>query len=159
MTDARFEDAAQGPLRLQALSAEDLPVMSALIQDAVLHVSDISWMRRHRRTALILNRFRWEDAGSAQQSGRAFERVRSVLMIENVLRMTADGVDPQDKETILSVLALSFEPGTDAAGRLVLTLAGDGALAFDVECLDVSLTDVTRPYIAPTGHQPSHPED
>jgi hypothetical protein len=57
---------------------------------------------------------------------------------------------------VLSVLQLAWEAGEDGTGRLVLTLAGDGAIAADVEALEVTLTDVTRPYIAPTGKVPSH---
>ena len=41
-------------------------------------------------------------------------------------------------------------------GALILTLAGDGAVALDVEALDVRLDDVTRPYRAPSGKVPTH---
>jgi len=54
------------------------------------------------------------------------------------------------------LLSLSFEPGQDGAGRLEITLAGDGAVALDVEVLDVTLQDVTRPYIAQSRSAPSH---
>jgi hypothetical protein len=58
---------------------------------------------------------------------------------------------------VLSLMALEFQPGAEGAGRLVLTLAGDGAVALEVECLEVSLRDVTRPYAAPSGKAPVHP--
>ena len=59
---------------------------------------------------------------------------------------------------ILSLLSLAWEPGEDGTGRITLTLAGDGAIALDVECLNLSLQDVTRPYIAPSGKAPDHPD-
>ena len=57
---------------------------------------------------------------------------------------------------MLELLAIVFEPGEDGAGTLRLVLAGDGEIALDVECLDVRLTDVTRPYVAPSGRRPRH---
>ncbi|MEL6416944.1 MAG: DUF2948 family protein, partial [Pseudomonadota bacterium] len=44
----------------------------------------------------------------------------------------------------------------DAAGQVLLTLAGDGAIRLEVEALEVTLKDVTRPYRAPSGKAPDH---
>jgi hypothetical protein len=156
--DARFEDGREVPLNLKALDAEDLVILSSLAQDAVFPGSEMTWQRGSRRFAILLNRFRWEDAPAAERRKRPFERVQSVLMVEDVLKVATQGVDPKDKDTVLSLLDISFEPGEDAAGRIVLTLAGDGAIGLDVECLDVTLKDVTRPYVAPSKHAPKHPE-
>jgi hypothetical protein len=156
--DARFEDGAERPLRLRAGSAEDLAILSALIQDAVAPVSEIAWARRHRRFAMLINRFRWEDAEAARRQGRPFERVRSMLVVEDVLAVRSSGVDPADREMLLSLLSLGFEPTGEGGGALTLTLAGDGAIALEVEWLDVTLTDVTRPYLAPSGKAPAHPD-
>jgi DUF2948 family protein len=154
--DARFEDGAERPLRLRAESPDDLAVISALVQDAVAQTSEIAWASRHRRFTLLVNRFRWEDAEAAERHGRPFERVRALLVIGGVLRARASGVDPRDRDLVLSLLALGFEPGEDGTGTLHLVLAGDGEIALDVEALDVTLADVTRPYEAPSGHRPSH---
>lgn len=156
MTDARFQDGGEGPLRLIAQDAEDLGVVSALLQDAVLPVTEIRFDPRRRRFALMLNRFRWEDRTEAEQVGRAYERVRSVLVVEDVRKVQSFGFDRVDKDLVLSVLSMSFEPGQDGTGRVILTLAGDGAIALDVEALDIRLDDVTRPYRAPSGKVPTH---
>lgn len=158
MSDARFEDAGDAPLYLAAETAGDLKVIAALCQDAVFPITEMSWQPRHRRFALLLNRFRWEDKEAAERAGRAYERVRSLLVVEDVLRVQSQGIDRGDKDTILSLLDLAFEPAGDGAGLLILTLAGDGALALDVEALDVTLKDVTRPYAAPSHRAPEHPE-
>ena len=156
MTDARFQDGGEGPLRLVAQDAEDLKVISTLVQDAVLPVTEMSHDPKRRRFALMLNRFRWEDRTQAEAVGRAYERVRSVLVIDDVLRVQSQGFDRGDKDLVLSLLALDFAPGADGTGRLTLTLAGDGAIALEVETLEVRLDDVTRPYRAPSGKVPSH---
>ena len=156
MTDARFQDGGEGPLRLVAQDAEDLKVISTLVQDAVLPVTEMSHDRKRRRFALMLNRFRWEDRAEAEAVGRAYERVRSVLVVDDVLKVQSTGFDRTDKDLVLSLLSIDFVPGNDGAGRLVLTLAGDGALALEVETLEVRLDDVTRPYRAPSGKAPRH---
>ena len=99
----------------------------------------------------MINRFRWEDAA------RRTERVRALLRIDGVLRVQSSGVS-RDADVVLSALALSWAPGADGAGRVELVLAGDGALGMDVECLELSLADVTRPYDAPSKTRPGHPD-
>ncbi|AXQ92816.1 DUF2948 family protein [Cereibacter azotoformans] len=156
MADARFEDADEGPLYLGAETAEDLGVVSALVQDAVLSAQDMRWLPRKRRFALLLNRFRWEDREAAEREGRPYERVRSVLAVEGVLAVRTQGIDRTDRDLVLSLLALEFEPDAEGGGRLVLVLAGDGAVELEVEALEVVLKDVTRPYVAPSGRVPEH---
>lgn len=156
--DARFEDGGEAPLRLIAWDRDDLAVISALVQDAVFPASEISWRPGARQFDILLNRFRWEDLETATRRGRPVERVQSVLSVAYVEKVQSQGVPRGDADTILSLLSLSFEPGEEGSGRLVLTLAGDGALALEVEALDVTLRDVTRPYLAPSHRAPGHPE-
>ena len=156
MTDARFEDGDDAPLRVIARDAEDLPVLSALVQDAVFPAGEMRFDRPSRRFALLLNRFRWEDRARAERQGRSFERVRSLLVVGDVLSVASTGIDRSDPDLVLSLLALEFAPGEDGTGTLTLWLAGDGAVRIAVECLDVGLRDVTRPYVAPSGRAPDH---
>lgn len=156
MTDARFEDGGEAPLRLVAQDGEDLKVISALVQDAVLPVTELKYDAKRHRFAALLNRFRWEDRAEAERVGRAYERVRSVLVVEDVRKVQSFGFDRADKDLVLSLLSIEFAPADDGAGRLTLTLAGDGAIALDVEALDLRLDDVTRPYRAPSGKAPRH---
>jgi len=156
--DAKFEDGGDRPLRLRALDDDDLPVLAALAQDAVFPASEMRWDRTGRRFAILLNRFRWEDGQGLSVGGRPVERVQSVLSIEYVQTVASQGVQPGDPDTVLSLLSIEFEPGEDPEGALVLTLAGDGAIRVVVEALELTLTDVTRPYAAPSRKTPSHPE-
>lgn len=154
--DARFEEGGERPLRLKAQDAEDLAVISALVQDAVFLRADVRWLRPARRFALLVNRFRWEDLPLAARTGRSFERVRSVLSIEDVEQVRTSGLEDVDGDTVLSILALSWTGGADGTGTVELVLAGDGAIRVEVEALEVVLRDVTRPYRAPSGRVPSH---
>lgn len=154
--DARFEDGGARPLRLEALDGEDLTILSALVQDAVFPITEMTFQRRQRRFALLLNRFRWEDVPDAERRRRPFERVQSVLAINDVLGVATSGIDRGERDMVLSLLGLTFTPGADGAGRLELVLAGDGAIALDIEAVNITLRDVTRPYTAPSGRAPGH---
>lgn len=158
MTDARFEDADEGPLRLIAQGPEDLQVLAALVQDAVFPITEMTWSRKQHRFALLLNRFRWEDRAAAEREGRPYERVRSLLVFENVLAVRSQGIVRDDKDTILSLLSIDFKADAEGAGMVELVLAGDGAVQLQVEALDAVLTDVSRPYRANSGKVPGHGE-
>ena len=151
MSDARFEDGLEKPLRLIAFDAEDLQVLSAMTQDAVLPVAQMAWQSSERRFALLLNRFRWEARGTSQ-----VERVQSVLSFEDVKAVQTQGFDRTDPDLVLSLLSLTFAPERDGAGACLLTFAGDGAIRLEVEALEAGLRDVTRPYFSPANRAPSH---
>jgi hypothetical protein len=153
--DAKFEDARAAGLNLGALDLADLQVLSGLAQDAVFPITEMKWQKGARRFALLLNRFRWEDASAGRH---APERVQALLVVDGVLGVASQGIDRTDPDLILSLLSVTFEPGIDGAGHVLLTLAGDGAILLEAETLDATLKDVTRPYVAPSGKTPEHPE-
>lgn len=139
--------AAPAPLRLAAEDAEDLKAISALLQDAVLTLADMAYLKKTRRFAAVLNRFRWE-ADASGRSTRTGTRIRSGLHIENVLKAESTGIAQDRKDTILSLLALTFEPGEDGQGTLTLTFSAGKALRLHVEALDVTLTDLSESWAA-----------
>jgi hypothetical protein len=101
MTDARFEDGDEAPLRLMALAPEDLPVLAALVQDAVFPITEMTYARPRRRFAILLNRFRWEDREAADRERRAYERVQALLSVETVTAVRSSGIDRGQIDTIL----------------------------------------------------------
>ncbi|PRY94627.1 Protein of unknown function (DUF2948) [Hasllibacter halocynthiae] len=149
MPDARFADGDGRPLRLLARDADDLGVLAALCQDAVLTGADMAWDRRSRTFGLLLGRVRREVPSDPP------ERVRAVLAFEDVTRVQSDGVG-RGADEVLSLLDLSWEGGEDCAGVLLLTFAGDGAVRLEVEALGAQLWDVTKPYAAVSGKIPDH---
>lgn len=156
MTDARFEDGEEGPLRLLALTADDLAVLASLAQDAVFPITEMTFAKGRRRFALLVNRFRWEDRGAAEREKRPYERVQALLTVENVLSVQTQGIDRGAAETVLSLLEITYSGPAEGPGRLTLVLAGDGAIALEVEALEVGLRDTSRPYRAVSGKVPGH---
>ena len=160
MKDARFEETApaERPLRLKAETEEDLAVVSSLAQDAVGKVADIRWAKAKQRLVMVLNRFRWEDKPAADEAARPYERVQAALTVDCATRVRAAGIEPGATDTVVSVLSLGYEPrgDGDCGGTLTVTFAGGAALAVEVEALEVSLADITRPWTAQAQRAPDH---
>ena len=76
--DARFEDGREAPVNIGAYEADEVPIISALVQDAVFPISEMSWGKTQRRFALLVNRFRWEDDGRDRHKP---ERVQAVHLV------------------------------------------------------------------------------
>lgn len=153
--DATFEDGRDAPLNLGALDAEDIKVVSALVQDSVFPITEMKWSAKQRRFGLLLNRFRWEEGARVTSSP---ERVQSLLAFDGVLNVSSQGIDRNEADMVLSLMSVEFEAADDGAGDIILTLAGDGAIRLQVEAIEATLKDVTRPYAAPSKRAPSHPE-
>jgi len=137
------------PLRLMAEDVSDLEVVSAALQDALAQVGDIHFDAGARTLVVALNRFRWEAAGK-----RGGERVRSVLQVSGVLAVKAKRLRREPKDAVVSLLSITFAPGEEPGGAVVLTFAGGGELSCEAECLDVMLADVGQAW--PTRNRPQH---
>lgn len=139
-------------LKLAALDADDLTVVSAHLQDAILRADDLAYLPGERRFALALRRFDWTapaDAPRRRLTGVHFERVLSVR---------ARGIAPgRASEAVLSLLAVTFEPGDAPSGTITLIFSGDAAIRLDVECIEVRLKDLGPVWEAEA--RPGHAED
>lgn len=155
--DAHFHEGAENPLLLGAESGEDLKVIAALSQDGVGKVGEAAYLRSKRRFVILFNRFRWEDKVAAERARRPYERVRAALTIENAFAVKARGIRLQESDSVYNLLDLGFEPGADGQGVVTLALSGGGAIRVEVEALDVTLEDLSRPWEARGA--PSHNDD
>ena len=131
------------PLRLLAEDADDLHIISAALQDAIMRPVDIVWEPAARRVTLKLSRFCWECGGTRVMAAMQFGDVTSVKS----RRL------PRLPESALELLAMDFVPDEAPGGRVILMFAGGGDLRIDVECLDAVLTDLSERWparVAPT---------
>jgi hypothetical protein len=142
-TDTAQGGQAMEPLRLLAEDADDLHIISAALQDAIMRPVDIVWEPSARRVTLALSRFCWECGGT---------RVMSAMQFGDVISVKSRRL-PRGPEHALELLAMDFEPGEAPGGRVTLMFAGGGDLRIDVECLDAVLTDLSERWpakVAPT---------
>src|SRR5262245_25470791 len=117
---------AMDMLKLVALDEEDLAIISAHVQDAVMKVENLDYARGARQFVLTMNRFAWETANGGRKAGN--ERRQSVLSFARVMSVKVHGIDPKKKEDVLSLLAVRFLPSEAPAGALELVFAGDGTI-------------------------------
>jgi hypothetical protein len=148
-------------LRLIALDTEDLSVVSAHLQDAVVRVSDMAYLHHEKRFAAVVNRFDWEHAAAAQKSAGKIthsERRRAGLRFERVLGAKVHGLDLKDRKAVLALLSISFSPAAEGQpdGDVTLTFSGGAAIRLQVECLEAELKDLGAAWA--TKHIPVHPE-
>ena len=135
-------------LRLAALDTEDLGVISAHMQDAVLRVGDMVWRSKAKQFALVANRFDWD----AQNQPR---RCRTGLHFDRVLSVKSQNVRRGEPDAILSLLSVTFEETDAPAGVVILTFSGGGTVRLSVECLEAQMKDLGPAW--ETAHRPEHP--
>jgi hypothetical protein len=131
------------PLRLLAEDADDLQIISAALQDAILRPVDIVWEKGARTLTIAFSRFCWECGGT---------RVMCAMQFGDVMGVKSRRLS-RSPEDSLELLALDFMPTEAPGGRVILMFAGGGDLRIDVECLDAVVTDISERWparIAPT---------
>jgi hypothetical protein len=141
-------------IKLQALDTEDLAVLSALCQDAVVRVADLGFRSKDKRFALVCNRFDWTTAGD--RSAKGFDRSRAGLRFEGVRRCQVTGFDPAAHDVVMVLLAITFKPDVAPAGQITLQFAAGCAVRLDVEYIEAELKDVGA--VWSTRNKPDHGE-
>ena len=126
-------------LKLVALDRDDMEVVSAHLQDAVVKAADIHWRPAENRVVVGLNRFDWE---AAHCTAPQFRRRRAALRFDRVSACRCRNLDAVQKEQVLNLLAVEFEPSDQPAGVVIFTFSGGGMLRLEVECLEVELADL-----------------
>lgn len=128
-------------LKLIALDADDLAVVSAHVQDAVTKVGDLSYLAGEKRFVVPLHRFAWEiEAGRFRKPHN--ERRNSVLHFDGVSGAKLTGIDRSNAKDVLALLAIKFEPGEAPGGAIDLLFAGGGTIRLSVEYVEARLTDL-----------------
>jgi hypothetical protein len=149
-------------LKLVALDKDDIEVVSAHVQDALVKVADIFWRPRERRFVMALNRFDWMnavDADGAKDVNQVvhkmvdrdggtpdYRRCRTALRFERVTGCKCRGLDRTNKDATLNLLAVEFAEHEAPAGAVTLTFSGGGAIRLEVECLEAELADLGEVY-------------
>jgi Protein of unknown function (DUF2948) len=126
-------------LKLIALDADDLIVISALVQDAHVQATDIIWRQGEKRLVVGMNRLDWEQTLVGETAPR---RLISALRFDRVLSCKSRNIDLGMPETGLELLGIEFHPTEAPGGSVVLLFNRGGAVRLDVECLECELADL-----------------
>jgi hypothetical protein len=127
-------------LKLIALDADDLAIISAHVQEAQVQPSDIIWRQGEKRLVIGMNRLDWEQTMAGEATPR---RVLSALRFDRVLACKSRHIDLEaPPEATLELLGIEFHPLEAPGGSVVLMFSDGGALRLDVECLECELADL-----------------
>jgi hypothetical protein len=140
------------PMRLVAEDAEDLRVLSAVLQDSVAKIGDFAHLPAQRRFAFVANRFCWETVGGRRAG--PFLRVRAGAHFDDVVAVRQHNLRLDAKDAVVDLLAIRFAPSSDGAGVVTLDFAGGGAIRLEVESVNAMLVDISDPWR--TQQRPDH---
>jgi hypothetical protein len=129
-------------LKLLALDSEDLDVISATTQDAVVRVGDMGFAKADSRFALLMNRFAWEEGGKTRQ------RKRAALHFDRVTDVKVAGINTEAVDGVLELLAIRFTETDVPSGTVELAFAGGGTVRLEVEVLEARLQDLGAAWAA-----------
>ena len=161
-------------LRLRAEDDEDLRIIAAVLQDALVAMSDMEFLSGERRFVLVANRFRWENCDAGDAAGlspapavqlvadsdatddptlapcRSYERVNCGIRFDGIDHVRCKGIDRGDRGRILEMLTIQIEPGA-----VTLLFAGGAAVRLEGASITCHLQDLGEPW--PTTWRPQHP--
>jgi hypothetical protein len=137
-------------LKLSAVDADDLSVISAAVQDSLVPVRDCAFLASEDRFVLLLNRFRWEADATVDT---AYWRTHSALVFNQVKAVHHHKIPLEEPDRVLELLAV----GLEKSGSVVLRFAADRAIRLEIDRLACHLGDVGEPW--PTPWKPAHPAD
>ncbi|GAB4236433.1 MAG: DUF2948 family protein [Kiloniellaceae bacterium] len=159
------------PLKLRAHDPQDMDVVAALLQDALVPLGDMKFLPGEKRFVLVANRFRWhgdpeedarpavpealvegEDVAFDDDGQPPYERVNSGLCFDKVTRVRYRGMKPGGNDEILNLLTITSDPRA-----VTLIFAGDAAIRLEVEAIRCHLEDIGQPW--PTRWRPQHDAD
>ena len=154
-------------IKLRALDRHDLAVISACLQDALVPLREVAFLKKEGRFVMVANRFKWElgrepvaqEAGQPEPAGDArfedddtdppFERTNCGVCFDRVKHVRFRGIDLASKHQILNLLAVESGPGS-----IDLLFSDNAAIRLDVSAISCHLEDLGEPW--PTRWHPVH---
>ncbi|MEI6558108.1 MAG: DUF2948 family protein [Rhodospirillaceae bacterium] len=125
------------PIRLRAEDAEDLRIVSACLQDAIVPITEIGYLPESRSFVMVVNRFRWEAAGAV------LTRTHCAVSIQGVTEVKRRHIDLADRALLLDLLAI-----TSGSEGLELIFAGDGVIHLSAPQWRCLIEDIGEPWPA-----------
>ena len=139
-------------LKLLATSDEDLRVIAAHLQDAIVSVQDIANLKKNKIFLIQLNRFMWEDVEKGVF--RKNKRIRTVLKFDNVISVLSKNINIKDNKSFLDFLTIESNLLPDKSYEIKLIFSKDSVIKIKAEVIDVTLDDQGLPWETQT--QPKH---
>ena len=141
-------------LKLNAVDSDDLSIISAHLQDAVVKIGDMRYLAEDQQFVMVLNRFDWGDALTSERRKKTYTRARTGLQFAHVRSVKKSKVMQSNPDAVIDLLAIEFTPTQAPSGGITLIFAGGGAIRLEVECVEARLNDLGLAW--QTGNLPDH---
>ena len=141
-------------LKLRAEDGDDLAVLSACLQDAIVPVRDLAYVRDRQMFVFIANRFRWESGLRPAPGDFRRQRILCAVTFEAVDGASYRGFSRRDEVRILALLAIRPEPAPGGGAAIHLEFSGHAAIRLEVARIQCRAKDLGEPW--PTPWHPRH---
>ena len=139
-------------LKLIGKNQENLKVISAYLQDSIVVVNDMVFLKQNKTFIMIVNRFMWEDF----EKGifREAKRIRCAVKFEEVLEVKSNNINQKNKKRSLEYLAIKCSSNIDETYNIKVFFAGDSVITILSEAIEVFMRDLGKPWCVK--HAPLH---
>ena len=131
-------------LKLLGKNQEDLKVISAYLQDSILIVKNIVFLKQNRTFIMIVNRFMWENVekGVFRQN----KRIRCAVKFEEVFKVMSKNINQKNKNRPLECLAIKCNSVLEKTYEIKIFFAGDSIITIISEAIEVVMHDLGKPW-------------
>ena len=139
-----MSDDKKNRLKLIGKNQEDLKTISAYLQDSVIIVKDILFLKKNKIFIMILNRFMWEDAEKGVF--RKNKRIRCAVKFEEVIKVQSKNINQKNNKKPLEYLAIKSSFMSNNFFKIKIFFSGGGIITIASEVIEVSMNDLGKPW-------------
>ena len=131
-------------LKLICKNQEDLNVISAYLQDSIVTVKDMTFLKQNKTFVMIVNRFMWEDVekGVFRQN----KRVRCAVKFDDVLKVKSKNINQKNKNKPLECLAIKSDKIYNESYQIKIFFSGYSIITIVSEVVEVVMHDLGGPW-------------
>ena len=139
-------------INLIGKNQDDLRIISAYLQDSIVTVKDIVFLKQNRTFVMIVNRFMWED--TEKIDSKKNKRIRCAVKFEEVIKVESININQKNKNKPMECLAIECSASNDQTYKTMIFFAGNGIIALISETIEIVLQDLGKSWS--TKHIPRH---
>ena len=139
-------------LKLLGKNQEDLKIISAYLQDSILIVKDIVFLKQNRTFIMIVNRFVWEDVEKGVFTQN--KRIRCAVKFEEIITVKSKNINQKKKDKPLECLAIKCNETSNEIYEIKIFFSGDCIITLNSEVIEVIIQDLDKPWNVK--HIPTH---
>lgn len=141
---------AYKPLKIRVEDKDDLQVISACLQDALIPLSGINYDPKLKQLHIVANRFCWECKPETIDGDAYHARVPVGIAFHHVKNVQKKGISPSHQNKLVNLLTIH----NPEKGCIHLVFSGGSEIKLEVDKIRCHLKDIDEPYSTP--HKPKH---